>query len=354
MSSHKMSTLDRIKQQDIVLIPQDTTAIDFSGRKTINGMGYLDKEKSHGFYLHPSIAITTSGLCLGVVDLQHWSRDKLGIREERKQKSIEEKESYCWLKGYKAANKIALSCPDTLVISISDREGDVYEVLENIPSQTNKAPWLIRSNINRRTLESSNKASCKIHDAVKASDPLEEIEFKLSPGKIYRRTMPQKSNDRKERIVKQSIRACSVNLSPPKRAKKKLSSVSINIIHCVELDPPSVEDCIEWFLITSIPITDSKTAISIVKWYLCRWQIETFFKVLKSGYTIEKLKFDRLKATLNCIALYLIVSWRVLYLTRLGRVCPDIECSTVFEDDEWKSIYGCDERTTTYKTSKIK
>jgi len=91
MSSHKASTLDRIRQENVILILQDATEIDFSGRKTIDGMGYLNKDKSQGFYLHPSIAVTPSGLCLGLVGLQHWIREKLGIREERKQKSIEEK-----------------------------------------------------------------------------------------------------------------------------------------------------------------------------------------------------------------------------------------------------------------------
>ncbi|MBD0391135.1 transposase [Wolbachia endosymbiont of Pentalonia nigronervosa] len=66
LSSHRASTLERIKQENIVLIPQDTTEIDFSGRRTISGMGYLGTEKSHGFYLHPSLAVTTAGLCLDV------------------------------------------------------------------------------------------------------------------------------------------------------------------------------------------------------------------------------------------------------------------------------------------------
>ena len=70
-----------------------------------------------------------------------------------------------------------------------------------------------------------------------------------------------------------------MNLSPPQRSKKKLSTISINIVHCIEIDPPSKEDSVEWFLLTSVPIKDAAATINIVKWYLCRWQIETFFKV---------------------------------------------------------------------------
>ncbi len=35
----------------------------------------------------------------------------------------------------------------------------------------------------------------------------------------------------------------------------------------------------------------------------------------------------------------MIVAWRVLFVTMLGRECPDLPCTVLFEDDEWKSVY---------------
>jgi hypothetical protein len=195
------------------------------------GLGYLGTEKSHGFYLHPGLAITPSGLCLGLIDFQHWVREKIGMSGDRRQKAIEEKESYGWLKGYKAANQVALACPDTLVISISDREGDIYEVLQNIPSETNKAFWLIRSNINRKVLKSADTTDTtilKLHQRVKSRKPIGEIEFQLSPGRVYGNSIVEKRTDRHKRVVKQEIRVCRVNLSPPHRSKEKLSTIAIN------------------------------------------------------------------------------------------------------------------------------
>jgi hypothetical protein len=58
-----------------------------------------------------------------------------------------------------------------------------------------------------------------------------------------------------------------------------------------------------------------------------------FFKILKSGCTIEELQFTTYQAMLNCVALYAIVAWRILYLTTIGRDCPDIPCNRVFEED---------------------
>lgn len=47
-----------------------------------------------------------------------------------------------------------------------------------------------------------------------------------------------------------------------------------------------------------------------------------------------------------CLALYLIVAWRVLYVLKLGRETPDLSCAAVFTEAEWKSVYVIAHRTT--------
>lgn len=228
-----------------------------------------------------------------------------------------------------------------MIINIADREGDIYEMLEKTPSETNKAYWLIRSSRSRGLLnEMDKKQKLGLWETVHKTQLLGKIEFKLTPGKVYKRTMTSQRQARKERVVQQEIRACTVQLRPPQRKGKKLSRVSINIIHCKEINAPSDEEKIERYLLTNFPIHDVETAIEVVRWYLCRWEIELFFKVLKSACTVEELQFDTFKATSKCIALYSIVAWRILYLTMLGRSCPDIECSIVFQPNEWQSVYS--------------
>ncbi len=67
--------------------------------------------------------------------------------------------------------------------------------------------------------------------------------------------------------------------------------------------------------------------------------IEIFNRVLKSGCRVEKRRFEEVDRLLRCLAVYLIVAWRTLYLTRLGRSCPDIDCEAVFDPAEWQSVY---------------
>ena len=139
LSSHKKATLERIKAEELVLIAQDTTEICFTGRKKIKGIGYLNSQTSHGFFFHPSIAMIPNKLCLGTIGFESWTRENLGVRHERANKSVEEKESYNWLKGYEKANEVAKEAPNTTVVNIMDRAGDIYEILEKVPSEENKA-----------------------------------------------------------------------------------------------------------------------------------------------------------------------------------------------------------------------
>jgi hypothetical protein len=88
-----------------------------------------------------------------------------------------------------------------------------------------------------------------------------------------------------------------------------------------------------------LPIDRGQQVKRIVEAYCIRWQIEIFFKTLKTGCRIEKRQFETLDRVLNCVAVYSIVAWRIMYLCRLGRVCPDLNCEVIFEPCEWKAVY---------------
>ena len=69
------------------------------------------------------------------------------------------------------------------------------------------------------------------------------------------------------------------------------------------------------------------------------WNIEVFFKILKSGCEVEELQLQTLDRLKPCLALYIIITWRILSMTMLGRSCPDMPCTAVFDDEEWHAVY---------------
>ena len=106
-----------------------------------------------------------------------------------------------------------------------------------------------------------------------------------------------------------------------------------------EPNPPEGATPIQWLLVTTLPIDDVEQVQQIVSNYSIRWQIEIYFKTLKSGCRIEERQFETLDRILNCLAVYSIIAWKVMYLTRLGRECPDLSCELSFDESEWKSVY---------------
>jgi hypothetical protein len=87
-----------------------------------------------------------------------------------------------------------------------------------------------------------------------------------------------------------------------------------------------------------LPIKYEEDILKIVKYYLCRWEIETFFNVLKNGCHIEERGLKTINRLKVALALFMIVSWRVMFLMNLSRQCPEKRCDEVFEDVEWMSV----------------
>jgi len=96
---------------------------------------------------------------------------------------------------------------------------------------------------------------------------------------------------------------------------------------------------VSWLLLTTLPIETIEQVLRIVAYYVARWSIETYFRTLKTGCQVEELRLETKSRLLNCLACYHIIAWRIVYLTHLNRTCPDLPCTSVFADHEWKPVW---------------
>jgi len=108
---------------------------------------------------------------------------------------------------------------------------------------------------------------------------------------------------------------------------------------CEEVNPPQGEDAISWMLVTTLPIETDQEVRQVIASYCVRWQIEVYFRTLKSGCRVERRRFEEIDRVLNCLAFYSVIAWRVMYVCHLGRQCPEMDCEVIFEPSEWKSVY---------------
>jgi len=330
LAPHREATMQRIAQEPVVLLPQDGTEFDYTTKQDkIQGLGPLNDESRQGIFAHPTLAVTPARLCLGVVAADLWVRDGLGQREQRKQKAFDEKESRHWRDGYRLACTIAEAAPQTLIVSIADREGDIYEVFAEARPEAGrrKAAWIIRAQHDR---------AVRVQD--ECGQLWEQLERSAQLGTLVINVPP--SGKRQARRAKLTVQASTIQPRVPYRAEGKLPVVKFSAVLVRELNPPAGEEPIEWLLLTSLPATTLEQACRVVEYYGCRWMIEVFFRVLKTGCQVEELQLEKVDRLRPCLALKMIVAWRILYVTWMGRTYPNLSCEVIFTPEEWKSVWS--------------
>ena len=326
MEGHQVATIDRIKQEKVVLIPQDTTFLNFATESEKKDMGTLRTKDSNQQLLHTSLAITPSRINMGVVQGSMWQRPEEKISHLRGQKKIEEKESIRWLNHYDSACQIQKQCPETTIVSIADREGDIHEWFQHAEKKPidERASYIIRAKTNRR-IDIDGEESVLLWDYLNQSKSI---------GK-YSLNIPRRGNQ-KARTAQVKVYSKEVRLLGKGKSKRPLC---LHVVYAKESRPPKGIKPIEWMLLTDLFIENYDQARTVIEWYRCRWEIEIYFRVLKGGCGVEGNRLRTETRMLNCIAVYMIIAWRLHSITMNSRANPDAPCSRVFSKKEWTAIW---------------
>lgn len=75
LAPHQEATRQRMRPHPVVLCVEDTSELDFTSKPETEGLGPLSYESTRGIYIHPMLAVTPEGLCLGVLEFWRWVRD---------------------------------------------------------------------------------------------------------------------------------------------------------------------------------------------------------------------------------------------------------------------------------------
>lgn len=350
LQPHIEATGKRMADQPLVILAQDTTEIDLTRpQQQVAGVGPLDGDTRRGILLHPLMSFTPDGTPLGIVYAEAWTRDedsqtpKSDSEYRRKHTPIEEKESIRWLDTYQQARQCAEQIPQTQFLCVADSEADIYEVLQESQEEPRKLDWIVRACQNRalrKGKKHDETTANHLRERVMASEVLftQTITVRGRKAKVSCETRGRRQ-PRETRVTEVEVRAASVTLRAPWRHDRKLSDVSVNVVLVTEIDPPEGDTAVEWILLTSLPIDGEKQVRSVIQYYCVRWLIEVFFRTLKSGCRVEERRLEHIDRMFPCLAVYLIVAWRTLFVCRLGREFPEISCEAVFEPAEWKSVY---------------
>jgi hypothetical protein len=327
LTSHGQATDTRLRAQPLVLAVQDTVYLDWTHHPATEGLGPLAQAHRQGLLSHNTVAITPDRVPLGILQQQVWARDAetFGQADDAHQRPTREKESQKWLESLEAVAAARERCPDTQFVSVGDSEADMYDMFA--APRPPGVDLLIRACQNRRV--DGDDAATYLWDVYPHAR-------RVGTTTVH---VPRQE-ERPARVATLTVATAPVTLQPPRRrAKERLPAVDVWAVWAVEEQPADDGEPIVWLLLTTVPVTTRQEALERLAWYACRWGIEVWHKVLKSGCQIETRQLGTAARLERCLALYAVIAWRIVYATMLARALPDAPCTAVLADDEWQALW---------------
>ena len=339
LQGHRQQTLRRMKGQKTVLIPQDSTDLNLSTRPQCEDLGQIGTNQtgtqSQGLRLHSALALDSEGLPLGVLRLQGMAPQSAKGKDP--DRPIEEKDSYRWLLAYDDACAIAALLPDTQIVSLGDREADMFELFDRRRLHVGpKADLLVRSQYDRRLEGSDSKLWAQL-----AAAPLAQ-RMKLAVPRQREHLAKSEDPGRPGLAAREAqveLRFQEVTIRPPQTPQLgHRPPLKLWALYVVEPDAPEGAAAIEWLLLTTIPLTSAKQARKCLQWYCRRWRIEEWHRVLKSGCHILEHQNETAAALWRVIAMDAVIAWRIMLLSLLGRELPELPAKLVFSPWECEML----------------
>lgn len=253
-----------------VVAAQDTTEINFPGRRRTR-LGPAGRTgETPGFFLHGTIAVDAdSEAVLGLVDAEIWTRDGQAVKA-RRQRALTAKESYRWLAAAQSASVRLAAAQEVIVVG--DRESDIYALFARRPAGTH---LLVRAAQNRALTDGD-----LLFDIARTWPLLARHTVKVAP----------RHPGDPGRNAQIELRGGEVVLRRPHHGKREgPANLAVTLVEAEERSPPPGIEPLHWRLLTTLPCNDAAAAAEVVRLYRLRWRIEQCFRMLKSdGLRLEE------------------------------------------------------------------
>ena len=312
LRGHFEQTAARASLLPEVLAVHDTTIFKFDGQR--EGLG--PAHGGRGFYTHFTLLVAPdeARTPLGAIAVQKWTRAEAAEKTTKKkqQKSGQSFEAARWKKGVELAEeRVNSRCS---LVHVMDREGDSYDLWSHLMAENQR--FVIRNSRNRLLEDGSS-----LIDAVARAEVVVEREVTLS--RRAEQKIPDKrkqAQSRAGRLARLALGGKTVTVSRPAQCLESLpETLTINVVHVLEIGTNGEQDPVEWMLATTEPIGTAAEIERIVDIYRARWTIEEYFKVLKTSCDYEQRQLGSEHTLTNALGLFVPIAWQLLLLRALSR-----------------------------------
>jgi hypothetical protein len=335
LAPHRARTIQRMMGQSTVLCIQDGTDLNYNRLDKCEGLGILSKNQTgattRGLHLHSTFVVSSEGLPLGILGAQFSAPEPRSKEDARPAASIpiEEKKTFAWIKGLRECIELKRYIPNTHQVCVMDREADFFEIFDE-QRKTGKVDLLVRARHDRSIGDEGHH----LFDSVRSSPVCAEMKIHVPRQSTRTKKSKQKARPgHVQRTAQVALRYLEIELRPGTYQKDK-EPIKLRVVHVLEMARVEDDDPVEWFLLTTCDVSSPEQAMQILRWYCLRWRIEDWHRVLKSGCNIERLQHKSAGRLKRTIAINLVIAWRIMLLTLLGRQCPELAAEVLFTDIE--------------------
>lgn len=339
LAPHRRRTVRRMMGQKAVLCVQDGSDLEYTNLHQCEGLGEIGTNqtgaKSRGLYLHSTLAVASNGLPLGVLRAQCTAPQAKSPEDDRPSFAIpiEEKKTFVWIEHHRDLVELASEMSQTRLIDVCDREADFFEMFDE-QRQNPGVDLLVRAKHNRNITEEPGKLFAAVRQAPARSRVRVPIPRQSArPKRSKQKARPKRPG----RTANMAVRYLRLQL-PPVHYHADKEPIDIWVIHALEESPPPDTKAVEWFLLTTINIAAAEDAEQCLRWYCLRWRIEDWHRVLKSGCRIEDLAHETAERLRRAIAINLVIAWRIMLMTLLGRETPTLPAEVLFSNIELRTL----------------
>lgn len=352
LAPHQQRTCERMRLEPVVLCIADGTDMNYTGLAQCSGLGPIGTNQTGasamGLHLHSTLAVNDQGLPLGLLAAHCQAPPaKAPVPAE----ISAPKKTHAWCDGLRRCAEAAAAMPKTLLICVMDREADFFDLFDQQrqPGQPTNLHLLVRAKHDRRVAQAPRADGG--HDTADNSrgEPVPDKLFaavRHSPAQcrlqvqVPRQSARPKRSKQKQRPARQrrtaqvDLHYQAVELHPPAPHRGQ-PPLKLWVVHVHETATPADgSPPLRWTLLTTVPIESPQQAQECLRRYSLRWRIEDWHRVLKDGCDVEALQHKTAERLKRALAIHMVIAWRIMAMTLMGRQCPGLPPDLLFSDLE--------------------
>ena len=315
-------TAEHAAKHTLLLALEDTTAITYSHRSVRDELGHVNQgNNGRGILAHSVLLFAPEQQELvGLIEQARWTRDisSRGKKHVRAQTPYEEKESFKWQSAsVNLSTRLGAKMAD--VISVCDREADIYEYLQYKLSKQHR--FVVRS-MQSRHIEQSEE---KLYDYAAGLESAGQKQIHIA-----------QKGGRKARVATVDIVFAPITLLV--LANKRGESLPLYYVGCEERT--DVKHALNWHLLTTEAVQSKADALNIIRYYEHRWLVEDYHKAWKTdGTDIENARLQSKENLERLVTISAFIAVRIAQL-KFAREQPDEQsCERVLSPNAWKLLW---------------